>query len=71
MPLFKREAKISKVEPVKAEQQPTEQLEARERAITIKEEEVNRKLDALAKQQTGEGVASEAQNWQAPVQSSP
>jgi G3E family GTPase len=36
-------------------QQWQEQLEARERAVTIKEEELNRKLDALAKQQTGEG----------------
>jgi len=34
-----------------------EQLEARERALAIKEEEVNRKLEALAKQQTGEGVS--------------
>jgi chromosome segregation ATPase len=33
-----------------------EQLEARERALAIKEEEVNRKLDALAKQQTGGGA---------------
>ena len=32
-----------------------EQLEARERALAIKEEEVNRKLEALAKQQTGGG----------------
>jgi uncharacterized membrane protein YccC len=32
-----------------------EELEARERALAIKEEELNRKLDALAKQQTGGG----------------
>jgi hypothetical protein len=36
-------------------QQWQEQLEARERVLAIKEEELNRKLDVLAKKQTGGG----------------